>query len=236
MSEAAAPTPAQGQGALALAGLRKTFHQGRSELHVLNGAALSVAGGEMVALVGPSGSGKSTLMHIAGLLERPDAGSVAIQGQDVSKAGDGERTRVRRAQIGFVYQHHHLLPEFSARENVVLPQMIAGTARSQARSRAGELLELVGLAARMDHRPAELSGGEQQRVAIARALANDPSVLLADEPTGNLDPTTSARVFDALTRIVREAGVAALVATHNLELAGQMDRTLRLQDGVLVDA
>ena len=235
MSEAHQTAQATG-AALALTELRKTFHQGRSDLHVLNGAELSVQGGEMVALVGPSGSGKSTLMHIAGLLERPDAGRVVIQGHDVSKAGDGERTRVRRGQIGFVYQHHHLLPEFSARENVVLPQMIAGTARSQARSRAGELLELVGLAERMDHRPAELSGGEQQRVAIARALANDPSVLLADEPTGNLDPTTSARVFDALTRIVREAGVAALVATHNLELAGQMDRTLRLQDGVLVDA
>jgi lipoprotein-releasing system ATP-binding protein len=222
--------------ALALNELRKTFHQGRSDLHVLNGAALSVRGGEMVALVGPSGSGKSTLMHIAGLLERPDAGQVVVQGQDVSRAGDGERTRVRRGQIGFVYQHHHLLPEFSARENVVLPQMIAGTPRSKARTRAGELLELVGLGERLEHRPAELSGGEQQRVAIARALANDPAVLLADEPTGNLDPTTSARVFDALTKIVRDAGVAALVATHNLELAGQMDRTLRLQDGVLVDA
>jgi lipoprotein-releasing system ATP-binding protein len=225
-----------GDAALALKELRKTFHQGRSDLHVLNGAALSVQGGEMVALVGPSGSGKSTLMHIAGLLERPDAGHVVIQGHDVSKAGDGERTRVRRAQIGFVYQHHHLLPEFSARENVVLPQMIAGTARSQARTRAGELLELVGLGERLDHRPAELSGGEQQRVAIARALANDPAVLLADEPTGNLDPVTSDKVFQALTKIVREAGVAALVATHNLELAGQMDRTLRLQDGVLVAA
>ncbi|MBK1697799.1 ABC transporter ATP-binding protein [Rhodovibrio salinarum] len=222
------------EAALALKELRKTFHQGRSDLHVLNGAALEVAGGEMVALVGPSGSGKSTLMHIAGLLERPDAGSVVIQGRDASKAGDGERTRVRRASIGFVYQHHHLLPEFSARENVVLPQMIAGTARSKARTRAGELLELVGLAERLDHRPAELSGGEQQRVAIARALANEPSVLLADEPTGNLDPTTSDRVFAALTQIVRESGVAALVATHNLDLAGQMDRTVRLQDGALV--
>jgi lipoprotein-releasing system ATP-binding protein len=227
---------ANGDAALALKELRKTFHQGRSDLHVLNGAALSIQGGEMVALVGPSGSGKSTLMHIAGLLERPDAGQVVVQGQDVSKAGDGERTRVRRAAIGFVYQHHHLLPEFSARENVVLPQMIAGTARGKARSRAGELLELVGLADRADHRPAELSGGEQQRVAIARALANEPAVLLADEPTGNLDPATSDRVFQALTTIVREAGVAALVATHNLELAGEMDRTLRLQDGVLVDA
>jgi lipoprotein-releasing system ATP-binding protein len=235
MSEAATKGEAAGD-ALALKNLRKTFHQGRSDLHVLNGAALSVRGGEMVALVGPSGSGKSTLMHIAGLLERPDAGQVVVKGQDVSKAGDGERTRVRRGQIGFVYQHHHLLPEFSARENVVLPQMIAGTSRRNARSRAGELLELVGLAERMDHRPAELSGGEQQRVAIARALANRPAVLLADEPTGNLDPHTSDRVFDALTTIVREAGVAALVATHNLDLAGQMDRTLRLQDGVLVDA
>jgi lipoprotein-releasing system ATP-binding protein len=235
MSEAATQAQANGE-ALALKDLRKTFHQGRSDLHVLNGAALSVQGGEMVALVGPSGSGKSTLMHIAGLLERPDAGQVVVKGQDVSKAGDGERTRVRRGQIGFVYQHHHLLPEFSARENVVLPQMIAGTSRRNARSRAGELLELVGLAERMDHRPAELSGGEQQRVAIARALANRPAVLLADEPTGNLDPHTSDRVFDALTTIVREAGVAALVATHNLDLAGQMDRTLRLQDGVLVDA
>ena len=233
MSEAVARAP---RAALSLEGLRKTFHQGRTELHVLDGANLSVAGGEMVALVGPSGSGKSTLMHIAGLLERPDDGRVAVQGQDVTHAGDGARTRVRRAAIGFVYQHHHLLPEFSARENVVLPQMIAGTARGAARTRAGELLELVGLADRADHRPAELSGGEQQRVAIARALANQPSVLLADEPTGNLDPTTSDRVFDALTAIVREAGVGALVATHNLDLAGRMDRTLRLQDGVLIDA
>ena len=221
--------------ALALTELRKTFHQGRSDLHVLNGAALSVQGGEMVALVGPSGSGKSTLMHIAGLLERPDAGSVVVQGHDVSKAGDGERTRVRRGQIGFVYQHHHLLPEFSARENVVLPQMIAGTPRSQARSRAGELLELVGLAERLDHRPAELSGGEQQRVAIARALANRPAVLLADEPTGNLDGETGRQVIDLLFDLCKTDGSTLMLITHDPALAERCDRRVQLIDGHITD-
>ena len=220
--------------ALALQDIEKTFKQGREALHVLSGASLQVAGGEMVALVGPSGSGKSTLMHIAGLLEGADRGRIAVGGTDCSKAGDGERTRLRRTAIGFVYQYHHLLPEFSAVENVVLPQMIAGRPRRQARARARELLDLVGLADRAEHRPGQLSGGEQQRVAMARALANDPAVLLADEPTGNLDPHTSDRVFSVLTDLVRRVGLAAVVATHNLELAGQMDRTLRLDEGRLV--
>jgi lipoprotein-releasing system ATP-binding protein len=203
-------------------------------LHVLNGASLTVAAGEMVALVGPSGSGKSTLMHIAGLLERPDGGAVRVAGEDCTKAGDADRTRLRRTRIGFVYQYHHLLPEFSAEENVVLPQMIRGRSKREARAKARELLGLVGLGDRTQHRPGQLSGGEQQRVAMARALANDPNVLLADEPTGNLDPHTSDKVFDVLTHLVRQVGLAAVVATHNLELAGQMDRTLRLEEGRLV--
>lgn len=234
MSEAHQAAQATG-AALALTELRKTFHQGRSALHVLNGAALSVQGGEMVALVGPSGSGKSTLMHIAGLLERPDAGRVVIQGHDVSKAGDGERTRVRRGQIGFVYQHHHLLPEFSARENVVLPQMIAGTARSQARSRAGELLELVGLAERMDHRPAELSGGEQQRVAIARALAMEPRVMLFDEVTSALDPELVGEVLDVIEGLAAE-GMTMMLVTHEMGFAREVaDRIVLMADGRVVE-
>ena len=185
----------------------------------------------MVALVGPSGSGKSTLLHIAGLLERPDRGEVRIAGQAVGKLSDAERSRLRRRALGFVYQYHHLLPEFSALENVVVPQMIAGERKGAAKARASELLTAVGLAERLDHRPARLSGGEQQRVAMARALANQPVVLLADEPTGNLDPETAAHVFALLTDLVRRTRVAALIATHNLDLAGRMDRVLRLEQG-----
>jgi len=201
----------------------------------LKEASASFYPGETVALLGPSGAGKSTLLHIAGLLERPDSGAVMIDGVDCGKLNDGERTRVRRLEVGFVYQFHHLLPEFSALENIMLPQLIMDRARPDAETRAKRLLEILGLQDRWDHRPAELSGGEQQRVAIARAVANQPKVLLADEPTGNLDPHTAERVFDELMRLVNEEGVAAVVATHNLELAARMDRTLRLADGHLVE-
>ena len=222
--------------ALQLDGIERSFHQGREELHILRGASLSVAPGEIVALIGPSGSGKSTLLHIAGLLERPTAGEVMLDGQRCGQLGDQERTALRRSQLGFVYQFHHLLPEFSALENVVLPQMIAGVSRAAAQGRGRELLGLVGLAERATHRPAELSGGEQQRVAIARALANAPRVLLADEPTGNLDEETASRTFGVLRAAVGSAGVAALIGTHNLDLAHQMDRCVRLHDGVLQPA
>ncbi len=227
MSERAA---AAGE-ALRLAGILKTFRQGGRELDVLHGVSFAVRPGELVALVGPSGAGKSTLLHIAGLLERADAGEVAIAGQAASHLDDNARTALRRNAIGFVYQFHHLLPEFSALENVVLPQLIAGLAPAEARARGAELLRLVGLAERAEHRPGRLSGGEQQRVAIARALANEPAILFADEPTGNLDPHTADGVFELLVNLVRGAGLAALIATHNLELAGRMDRTLRLADG-----
>ncbi len=219
---------------LALAGVSRTFVQGGARLEVLRGVSLSLAAGEVVALVGPSGAGKSTLLHIAGLLERPDGGEVLVDGTRCSELADAERTRLRREHLGFIYQFHHLLPEFSALENVVLPQMIAGVKRGPARHRAHELLASLGLEERADHRPGRLSGGEQQRVAIARALANAPRVLLADEPTGNLDHATAHSVFDQLVALVRDTGVAALVATHNLELAGRMDRILGLEDGMLV--
>ncbi|MEM8627505.1 MAG: ABC transporter ATP-binding protein, partial [Pseudomonadota bacterium] len=212
----------------------RTFHQGARTLHVLRGAHAELAPGEVVALVGPSGAGKSSLLHMAGLLETPDAGSVYIGGRDTAAMNDGERTLVRRSQIGFVYQFHCLLPEFSAEENVSLPQLISGRGQDEAAARSRELLGHLGLADRGHHRPAELSGGEQQRVAIARALANHPSVLLADEPTGNLDPETAERVFDELIGLARASGLAALIATHNLELASRMDRVLRLENGVLV--
>jgi len=221
--------------ALALDGIARTFRQGSgAELEVLRGVSLGLAAGEIVALVGPSGSGKSTLLHIAGLLERPDAGEVALNGTKCAALGDAERTAIRRTQLGFVYQFHHLLPEFSALENVILPQMIADRPKAEAATRARELLDVVGLAERATHRPAELSGVEQQRVAIARALANRPRVLLADEPTGNLDHATATVVFKMLLATVRETGVAALVATHNPELAALMDRTVTLLDGALV--
>ena len=218
---------------LALDKIDRTFIQGGNRLAVLRGATLAVKRGEMVALVGPSGSGKSTLLHLAGLLERPDGGEVRIGGDAAGGLSDLRRTELRRGAIGFVYQFHHLLPEFSALENVVLPQIIAGTDRRQARGRAEELLARVGLAQRASHRPARLSGGEQQRVAIARALANAPALLLADEPTGNLDERTASDVFDVLAGLVREAGLAALIATHNLDLARRMDRVLTLHEGAV---
>jgi lipoprotein-releasing system ATP-binding protein len=218
---------------LSLREITRTFVQGDRRLDVLRGVSLDLHAGEIVALVGQSGSGKSTLLHIAGLLERPDGGDVVIDGRAMKLLGDGPRTALRRKTLGFVYQYHHLLPEFSALENVMLPQMLAGLSRSQARLRAADLLAMVGLKERADHRPGRLSGGEQQRVAIARAVANAPRVLLADEPTGNLDSSTAEAVFRQLLALVRETGMAALIATHNHELAGRMDRTVHLKDGVL---
>jgi len=221
------------QPALELRGVRRVFHQGGVELNVLNGVDLVLNPGEIVALVGPSGAGKSTMLHVAGLLERPDGGAVIIEGRDCGGLSDEHRTLLRRRALGFVYQFHHLLPEFSALENVMLPQMIAGVARRVARDKAAALLERVGLAERLTHRPARLSGGEQQRVAIVRALANDPKILLADEPTGNLDHTTAASVMATLIESVRASGLAALIATHNLELAHRLDRIVALEDGRL---
>ena len=219
--------------ALVLDGIVRTFRQAGNDLQVLRGANVEIAPGETVARVGPSGAGKSTLLHIAGLLERPDGGEVSIGGEACSALSDDRRTALRRTEIGFIYQFHHLLPEFTALENVVVPQMIAGVSKSAARLRARELLGMVGLSERESHRPAKLSGGEQQRVAIARALANDPKVLIADEPTGNLDQETAERVFELLMRLTRETGVSSLVATHNPDLAARMDRTLALKNGLL---
>ncbi|MBY6152014.1 ABC transporter ATP-binding protein [Vannielia litorea] len=220
---------------LGLSGIEKTYNAGKpNEINVLRGASLEVSAGEVVALVAPSGSGKSTLLHIAGLLDTPTAGTVRLLGDDMGSLGDGRRTEARRAQVGFVYQFHHLLPEFTAAENIVLPQLANAVEREAADARAKELLATVGLEARASHRPAELSGGEQQRVAFCRALANGPALLLADEPTGNLDPGTSDTVFQALVTLVRETGLAALIATHNLDLAARMDRTVRLENGLLV--
>jgi len=221
--------------ALHLIDIQRTYHQAGETLPVLRGASLTLEPGEIVALVGPSGAGKSTLLHVAGLLEKPDGGQVWLQGRDCGRMGDGERTAMRRNAIGFVYQFHHLLPEFTAVENVMLPQMIAGLSKSVARARAMELLGMVGLAKRASHRPAKLSGGEQQRVAIVRALANAPRVLIGDEPTGNLDHHTADDVMNALVAIVRNVGLGALIATHNLELARRMDRIVTLEDGVLVE-
>ena len=221
--------------ALALDAIDKAYNRGApSEVHVLRGASLHLVRGEIVALVAPSGAGKSTLLHVAGLLDRPDAGRVRIAGADATDLPDAARTALRRDTLGFVYQFHHLLPEFSAQENVVLPQLAAGQGPAAAETRARALLDSVGLAARADHRPAQLSGGEAQRVAFCRAMANAPAVLLADEPTGNLDPETSDRVFAALMALVRDTGLSALVATHNLGLAERMDRRLRLDHGQLV--
>jgi lipoprotein-releasing system ATP-binding protein len=219
--------------ALQLDGVVRTYRQAGGGLEVLKGVDLAIETGELVALVGPSGAGKSTLLHVAGLLERPDGGDVSVDGRACGTMSDTERTLVRRKDIGFVYQFHHLMPEFSALENVMIPQMLAGVAKRAARERALALLDLVGLSDRKTHRPARLSGGEQQRVAIARALANRPLVLLADEPTGNLDHHTADEVFDMFAEFVRDAGLAALVATHNMELAGRMDRILSLDDGRL---
>lgn len=220
---------------LRLEGLTRTFKQGERQITVLNGASAAIYPGEAVALVGPSGAGKSTLLHIAGLLETPTGGSVVMGGRDCSKLGDDERTRIRRADVGFIYQFHQLLPEFSAIENVMLPQMILGIPRKAAVARATELLSKLGLDHRLEHRPAQLSGGEQQRTAICRALANRPKLILADEPTGNLDPKTSELVFQELIGLFKSEGVAALIATHNLELAARMDRVLRMENGQLVE-
>jgi lipoprotein-releasing system ATP-binding protein len=220
---------------LQLLELTRTFRQGDREIPVLKGASAELYPGQAVALVGPSGAGKSTLLHIAGLLETPDAGRVIVNGADCSRLGDTERTRVRRIEMGFVYQFHQLLPEFTALENVLMPQMIRGVGRRAGEARAKRLLGMLGLAERLDHRPAQLSGGEQQRTAIARALANAPKLLLADEPTGNLDPTTSGHVFHELLELIRHTGVAALMATHNLALAKRMHRVLRLEQGVLIE-
>jgi lipoprotein-releasing system ATP-binding protein len=219
--------------ALELAGVKRVFRQGGVELAVLNGIDLVLRPGELVALVGPSGAGKSTLLHLAGLLERPSAGEIRIAGEECGNLSDERRTLLRRATLGFVYQFHHLLPEFSALENVMIPQMIAGVARGAARDKATALLRRVGLGERLGHRPARLSGGEQQRVAIVRALANDPKVLLADEPTGNLDHTTGDSVMATLIEITRATGLAALIATHNLDLARRLDRIVSLEDGKL---
>jgi lipoprotein-releasing system ATP-binding protein len=221
---------------LDLKGLTKTYNAGKpNEVAVLRGVDLHVDKGEVVALVAPSGAGKSTLLHIAGLLDTPDAGQVRIGGTDMTGLPDRQRTMVRRADVGFIYQFHHLLPEFSAQENIVLPQLAAGVPKAQAQARATELLGTVGIAARAGHRPAALSGGEQQRVAFCRALANAPRLLLADEPTGNLDPDTSDQVFATLMDLVRTTGLSALIATHNMELAARMDRIVRLDAGRLSD-
>jgi lipoprotein-releasing system ATP-binding protein len=218
---------------LSVRGLERVYETGAGPLPVLKGVDLDVYPGEIVGLVGPSGSGKSSLLHAAGLLEHPNAGRIVIEGRDCSTLNDKQRTRVRLGAIGFVYQFHHLLAEFTALDNVALPQMIAGRPRAAARARAAELLTELGLGERLTHQPPQLSGGEQQRVAVARALANSPRLLLADEPTGNLDPNTSTTVFDNLYDLARRQGVAAVVATHNLELARHMDRVLTLKDGHL---
>ncbi|TMV07884.1 ABC transporter ATP-binding protein [Ruegeria sediminis] len=219
---------------LRLNGLTKTYLKGTpGEVQVLRGADLELRAGEAVALVAPSGAGKSTLLHIAGLLDTPDVGTLEIAGQDATGKGDRTRTAIRRRDVGFVYQFHHLLPEFSALENVALPQLANGVAERAAEARAMDLLSRVGVAERARHRPAELSGGEQQRVAFCRALANSPRILLADEPTGNLDPGTSDQVFDALMSLVKDTGLSALIATHNLDLAARMDRVIRLEGGML---
>jgi len=221
---------------LELRGLEKVYNRGTpGEVRVLSGASLTLAPGEVAALVAPSGAGKSTLLHVAGLLDVADAGEVWLAGRETSQLPDAARTAARRDQVGFVYQFHHLLPEFSAAENVALPQLAAGAGMPAARARAAALLASVGLAGRADHRPAELSGGEQQRVAFCRALANAPKLLLADEPTGNLDPATSQTVFDVLMGLVRDTGLAALVATHNLALAERMGRVLYLEEGRIRD-
>ena len=218
-----------------LENIARRYGRGETIIEVLAGADLAMWPGESVALIAPSGAGKSTLLHMAGLLETPDSGEVHIGGRATSGLDDSGRTAIRRTEIGFVYQFHHLLPEFSALENIVLPQMILGLGRAESAKRATELLDFLGLAARVNHRPAELSGGEQQRVAIARALANAPRVLLADEPTGNLDPKTADLVFDTLSALVRASHVAALIATHNLDLAGRMDRRVTIREGRVVE-
>jgi lipoprotein-releasing system ATP-binding protein len=225
---------ARPQPSLFLSRVERRYPQGEGFLHVLRGADLAIWPGEIVALVAPSGTGKSTLLHVAGLLEKPDGGEVYVGSRPTASMSDKERTRIRREELGFVYQFHHLLPEFSALENVVMPQIIRGLKKSDARERARQLLGFLGLGERLDHRPAELSGGEQQRVAIARAVANAPRVLLADEPTGNLDPETAGHVFRTLVAIVRASRLGALIATHNLELAARMDRRVTIRNGQVV--
>ncbi len=220
---------------LQLSGVERHYGQGETRLSILKGADFALQSGEIVALVAPSGTGKSTLLHVAGLLEHPDGGEVVVNGQACEDLSDDKRTAVRRSEIGFVYQFHHLLPEFSALENIMMPQLISGLSRKDASERAAQLLDYMRIGHRADHRPAELSGGEQQRVAIARAVANAPLVLLADEPTGNLDPETAHYVFDALEALVRQSGLAALIATHNHELAARMDRRVTLSDGKVVE-
>jgi lipoprotein-releasing system ATP-binding protein len=233
MSITPEPAGAQPVPALFFARVERRYRQAEGALEILRGADLAIWPGELVALVAPSGAGKSTLLHIAGLLERPDGGEVYIGGQPTAAMSDAERTRLRREEMGFVYQFHHLLPEFSAQENVVMPQLIRGLSRKEAKIRAAELLSFLGLKDRLVHRPAELSGGEQQRVAIARAVANGPRLLLADEPTGNLDPHTAGHVFSILMSLVRASGLAALIATHNLDLAARMDRRVTIRDGMI---
>jgi lipoprotein-releasing system ATP-binding protein len=220
---------------LQLTGVERHYGQAETTLSILTGADFTLHSGEIVALVAPSGTGKSTLLHLAGLLEHPDAGDVSIGGRSCNGLSDEERTAIRRDDIGFVYQFHHLLPEFTALENIMMPQLIAGLKKTEAAERAGQLLEYMRIGHRGDHRPSELSGGEQQRVAIARAVANAPRVLLADEPTGNLDPTTASYVFDALEALVRQSGLAALIATHNHDLAQRMDRRITLDAGKVVE-
>lgn len=227
--------PAPRVPALRLTAIERRYREGDHFLDVLRSANLDLWPGEVVALIAPSGAGKSTLLHVAGLLEKPDGGEVVIGGVDASRLGDAERTRLRRDHIGFVYQFHHLLPEFTALENVMMPQMIRGLSRREAAQRADELLAYMKLGERGAHRPSELSGGEQQRVAIARAVANVPDLLLADEPTGNLDPKTASYVFEALSALVRASGLAALIATHNMDLADRMDRRITLIDGKVVE-
>jgi lipoprotein-releasing system ATP-binding protein len=225
---------AQPQPALYLSKVERRYPEGDHFLEILRGADLAIWPGEIVALVAPSGTGKSTLLHVAGLLERPDGGEVFVEGRPTSKMDDSERTRLRREEIGFVYQFHHLLPEFSALENVVMPQIIRGLRKREARERAAQLLSFLGLGERLDHRPAELSGGEQQRVAIARAVANAPALLMADEPTGNLDPHTAGHVFQTLVAIARASKLAALIATHNMDIAARMDRRVTIREGLVV--
>lgn len=220
---------------LELKGISRRYHQGERELAILDAADVRLRRGETVALVAPSGAGKSTLLHLAGLLERPDDGEIFLNGRSCGELNDDARTAIRRNDIGFVYQFHHLLPEFSALENIMLPQLIRGLSQSEANQRASELLDYMKIGHRAQHRPSELSGGEQQRVAIARAVANAPLLLLADEPTGNLDPETAAYVFSALEALVRQSGLTALIATHNHELAGRMDRRITISGGKIID-
>jgi lipoprotein-releasing system ATP-binding protein len=230
-----APSMNERNPALLLHAIERRYTQGDATLEILRGAELSLWPGQSVALIAPSGAGKSTLLHIAGLLEQPDGGEVYVDGVATSHLPDAERTSIRRMEIGFVYQMHHLLPEFTALENVMLPQMIRGLRKRDATQRATELLSYLGLKGRLEHRPAELSGGEQQRVAIARAVANAPRVLLADEPTGNLDPRTADHVFGTLSQLVRASGLAAIIATHNMDLAQRMDRRVTIQDGRVLE-